>query len=64
MKRVYKAASELFAANAVLSAPAGAESCSGILRCGTHYPEKKEVNAEGGALSGTEERRLYRGDFS
>ena len=64
MKRVFKAAAEIFAANAVLSAPAGAESCSGIPRCGAHYPEKKEVNIEGGALSVTEERRLYRGDFS
>ena len=64
MKCVFKAAAEIFAANAVLSASVGAVRCSGIPRCGAHYPEKKEVNAEGGALSGTEERRLYRGDFS
>ncbi|MBQ9881822.1 MAG: hypothetical protein IJM42_04315 [Synergistes sp.] len=56
MKCRFKAAETLFAEHAVLSAPDGGA-------CGACCPEKKELNAAGGALSWTDERRLCRGDF-
>ena len=57
MKCRFKAASALFAEHAMLSAPDGGA-------CGACYPEKKGLNAAGGALSWTDERRMRRGDFS